>query len=185
MDTHSRATVDLPLELSPRAEPVVYRKTQKGLIEIETRAARLPPRLRSALIIIDGKRNDLELAALMVQGAESLATLAQQGFIEALPARSHTQPRTATAGVAPAAKPLAAKTAVAASAPNAFETRRRQILRAFTDCVGPAGDGLAIKLEKAKTLDEFRAHLHHAVNMVTSLRGRGQGEAFAASLDDF
>ena len=42
----------------PRAMATVYRKTDKGRNEIETRANRLLPRLRSALIVVDGQRND-------------------------------------------------------------------------------------------------------------------------------
>jgi hypothetical protein len=181
---HGGVTIELPLDV-----PVVYRKTAKGVQEIETRAARLLPRLRSALIVVDGKRSDVELAALLVQGAASLLALAEQGFIEAVPAPIATprpQPRASVARPTAAAAPaMAAAAAPAAPSRPDFEMRRRQVLRAFTDCVGPAGDGLSIKLEKAKTLDDFRAQLHHAVSMVEMLRGRSQAQAFAAKLDDF
>ena len=56
--------------------PLIYRKTAKGLSEIETRANRLPPRLRSALIVVDGKRNLAELRPLILQPDETLAALA-------------------------------------------------------------------------------------------------------------
>jgi hypothetical protein len=168
----SDANVDLLV-----GAPVIYRKTTQGLIEIETRATRLSPRLRSALIVIDGKRSDIELAALLAQGSASLAALVQLGFIEATPERPPAKP---------AVRPVVAQAAAVAATPKLdFEARRRQVLRAFTDCVGPAGDGLAIKLEKAKTLDDFRAQLHQAVNMVDMLRGRSQAQAFAAQLSDF
>ncbi|MDP3085766.1 MAG: hypothetical protein Q8N44_19040, partial [Rubrivivax sp.] len=63
----------------------IYRKTAKGLTEIATREHRLTPRLRSALIVTDGKRNDAELRALISQQAdETLASLLEQGFIEAV-----------------------------------------------------------------------------------------------------
>jgi hypothetical protein len=175
------AAVDLPLEL-----PVVFRKTARGQHEIETRAARLLPRLRNALILVDGKRSDLELGQLLPQGHAALATLAEQGFIEAvapLPAaKPSARPLTPKSSTAPSA---AAVHSAPAPLRNDFEARRRQVLRAFTDCVGPAGDALAIKLEKARTLEDFRAQLHQAVNMVDMLRGRSQAQAFAARLDDF
>jgi hypothetical protein len=47
----------------------IYRKTAKGHSEIETCAARLPPRLRSALILIDGRRTDGEMGKLILQAA--------------------------------------------------------------------------------------------------------------------
>ena len=63
--------------------PLIYRKTAKGLTEIETRAHRLPPRLRSALIVVDGKRDVAELRPMILaQPEETLQALAEQGFIE-------------------------------------------------------------------------------------------------------
>ena len=34
----------------------IFRKTAKGTSEVETRANRLPPRLRAALILVDGRQ---------------------------------------------------------------------------------------------------------------------------------
>ena len=48
----------------------IYRKTEKGQAEIATRQFKLVPRLRSALILIDGKRNDEELRKLIAAQAE-------------------------------------------------------------------------------------------------------------------
>ena len=45
--------------------PLVYRKTTKGQREIETRADRLLPRLRTALILADGRRGMEELRKLV------------------------------------------------------------------------------------------------------------------------
>ena len=44
----------------------VYRKTAKGMAEIETRVHRLAPRLRGALILVDGRKTDDELATLIL-----------------------------------------------------------------------------------------------------------------------
>ena len=61
----------------------VYRKTDKGFTEIGTRANRLAPRLRQALIMVDGNRTDDDLAKLILsQPAETLAILLEQGYIE-------------------------------------------------------------------------------------------------------
>ena len=40
---------------------IIFRKTAKGISEIETREHRLTPRVRNALILVDGRR---DLAAL-------------------------------------------------------------------------------------------------------------------------
>mgnify|MGYP003549020175 CR=1 FL=1 len=49
-----------------------YRKTAKGLAEISTRANKLPPRLPTALILVDGRRSDGELSSMLPQEAEFL-----------------------------------------------------------------------------------------------------------------
>jgi hypothetical protein len=65
--------------------PLIYRKTPKGQAEIETRAHRLPPRVRGALILVDGKRDVDDVQAIVAARAEeTLFQLAQQGFIEAV-----------------------------------------------------------------------------------------------------
>ena len=64
---------------------IIFRKTAKGLAEIETRAHRLVPRMRSALILVDGKRSDAEIGGMILQQVtETLHALAGQGFIEVL-----------------------------------------------------------------------------------------------------
>ena len=40
-------------------------KTEAGVEEIATRARRLPPRLRTLLILVDGRRGGRELAGLV------------------------------------------------------------------------------------------------------------------------
>ena len=63
----------------------VYRKTEKGVNEIATRALRLGPRQRSALILVDGRKTDVELAQLILADpAGTLASLLADGFIEVL-----------------------------------------------------------------------------------------------------
>ncbi len=158
--------------------PTIYRKTAKGVAEIETRAHRLSPRLRTALIMVDGKKSDVELAAMLGPTAEALQALAREGFIEA-------------AAQVPAVPPPAAAPArpapVAAPAPppvRDFEPRRRAVLRAFNDLVGPTGETLAIRIEKAKTLDEVRALFPQAVRLVELVRGRAAAEDFAARVDE-
>jgi hypothetical protein len=65
--------------------PTVYRKTHQGRREIETRALGLGPRLRRALILADGRRDDAELARLLGSDAgELLAQLLAQGYVDVL-----------------------------------------------------------------------------------------------------
>ena len=64
---------------------IVYRKTEKGVTEIATRALRLGPRQRSTLILVDGRKTDAELAQLILADpAGTLTGLLADGFIEVL-----------------------------------------------------------------------------------------------------
>ncbi len=61
----------------------IYRKTERGVLEVATREQRLAPRLRSALILIDGKRLLRDLQALLGPcHEEALRALEDLGLIE-------------------------------------------------------------------------------------------------------
>ncbi len=69
-----------------RAEEV-YAKTETGREEIQTRARKLPPALRSTLLLVDGRRNIAELLGLasgLHAPPDALALLAEQGLIAPL-----------------------------------------------------------------------------------------------------
>lgn len=71
----------------------VYRKTERGQTEIATRQFKLAPRLRSALVVVDGKRSQDELAGMIAgEPQETLQALLEAGFIE--PADAGLSPQT-------------------------------------------------------------------------------------------
>jgi len=155
--------------------PTIFRKTAKGVTEIETRAHRLAPRMRSALIMVDGKRSDADLRPLIQQQPdETLAALAEQGFIEVLAAAPD-------AVQAPPAAPAAAAPARPAAD---FEARRRAAVRGLNDQLGPLAETLAIKIERARTADELRPLLATAVQVIGNARGRGAAADYAARFAD-
>ena len=62
---------------------MIYSKSEKGQLEIDTRSYGLSPALRRILILVDGKSSLEELSAKMMQDVtESLQQLAEAGFIE-------------------------------------------------------------------------------------------------------
>lgn len=71
---------------------IIYRKTASGIDEIETRERRLSPRVRSALILVDGRRSLEELAGLVQQCDEMLKTLLTAGLIEMVRAPARPGP---------------------------------------------------------------------------------------------
>ncbi|RZT95222.1 hypothetical protein [Rivibacter subsaxonicus] len=156
----------------------IYRKTDKGQAEIATRVHHLAPRLRSGLIMVDGKRTDEELRKMILPPAdETLQALIKDGFIEAIavtadrpspratPAAGDPQPAAAPAQSAPTAPVLAALTA--------DEVRKRAV-RWINDKLGPVGEGLSIRLEKAKSREDLRTALASAENVVRDQLGAGR-----------
>jgi hypothetical protein len=154
--------------------PIIYRKTAKGLAEIETRVYRLSPRLRSVLIMIDGRRTDVELLQLLPQAAEVLAALVQDDFIAEFA-------RVSASAAASPPPPPPERTVIRPPQPG-FETMRKDLLRAFNDRMGPAGEGMALRMEKARNETEFRALLPSAVQLVATLQGREAAESFSARI---
>jgi hypothetical protein len=153
--------------------PLIYRKTAKGLTEIETRAHRLPPRLRSALILVDGRRDVNDLKPLITQQAEeTLSSLAEQGFIEAVSASARS------ASPAPASAPALAA-ATSSKSGNDFDSTRRAAVRELNDQLGPAAENLSIKMEKASNLGELIPLLVQGAQSIAAVRGRSAAEAFA------
>jgi hypothetical protein len=172
--------------------PITYRKSAKGVAEIETRAHRLTPRLRSALILVDGRRNDVELKTLIPQQTEeTLAALAEQGFIEivatsaaapAPPVRSAAPAPTAPAAASTPA-PAANQAAPAAAPALDFNTARRDAVRQLSDLIGPASESLAIRMERARTAEELRPLLVLAAQSVANMRGRQAAATYAARFE--
>jgi len=158
---------------------IVYRKTAKGQTEIETRAHRLVPRLRSMLILVDGRRTDDELARL-IQGepAAALISLLADGFIEvvSVPAERPREP------VAPT--PVAPAPPMAAPAPQrkevSVDSLRREAVHFLNEHIGPGANGIAMKLERTKTMAELRPLLVSAGQLLASFHGADTARAFAA-----
>lgn len=148
-----------------------YRKTDLGLAEIETRAMKLAPRFRQALILVDGKRNDDELRKLIPAPAEdALQALLEQGFIEmsAVTAVHVPLPATPAPSVAPVVLTL--------------EESRRRAARWLSQALGPYADGLNLRIEKAKTDDDLRKALLLAANLVVQQLGSGKVAEFEQHL---
>ena len=154
---------------------IVYRKTSKGQSEIETRAFRLLPRMRQALILVDGRRTDDELAQMIF--AEPMATLESlraNGFIEAAVVDKAPERAAVPAPPVAAATPPPRKPATVATSP---ESLRRDAVRHLNDQLGPAAESIAMKIERAKTMTELRPLLVSAMQLLASVRGAGAAQA--------
>jgi hypothetical protein len=159
--------------------PSLHRKTAKGSTEIETRAHRLPPRLRTVLLMVDGKRNDDELVALLGGStAETLAALADQGFIESVGADA-AAPAPAAAAAAGAAKPGDTEPAAfVVAAATDLAAAKRDAVRALSELLGPAADSISVRMEKAASFEELHGLVQRAAQLIAGMRGRALAEAY-------
>ena len=152
----------------------IYRKTGKGIDEIATRANRLVPRLRTALILVDGSRTETELAGLIAQGStEVLQELLSLGYIEATPGAPPPKPEKAAGAAAPAAPD------------KSFSSFRAEAVRAFNDLTGPAGEALAIKMEKTSSREQLAPLLQTAYQIIGTSRGAQAATEFKARFASF
>ena len=62
--------------------------------------------------------------------------------------------------------------------------RRREAVRAVNELLGPMGESLSIRLERAKTIDELRTLLEQALPVIVGARGRDAARAFADRFSD-
>jgi hypothetical protein len=147
----------------------IYRKTAKGQAEIETRAHRLPPRLRGALILVDGQRSEVDLAKLVPGDAQAaLQQLAADGFIDVFAVLADRP-------AAPWPTPP-----VAPPPPTApIEQIKRDAVRALTQQLGPMAETVALKIERSKTLAELRPLLTLGAQMLRDHKGVQAADAFA------
>jgi len=151
----------------------IYRKTSKGAEEIATRAHRLSPRLRTALILVDGTRDEHALRGLIAQNAaETLHELASQGYIE-LAAVAEEARKPEKAAPAPAPEKVS------------FASFRGDAVRAFNELTGPAGETLAIRMEKATSREQLAPLLQLAHQIITSARGQQAANDFKARFASF
>ena len=165
----------------------IYAKTPDGLNEIETRARKLSPRLRSALILVDGKRSDAELGKLVQQADETLQALLEQGLIEAVATTSSKGSR--EAGPASVPGPASAAEPVSVPGPSSLPggtavldlaTVRRDAVRAINDLLAAEAEALALKIERATDELALRAALERAVAYIANARGGGAAAQFTA-----
>lgn len=148
----------------------IYRKTAKGQAEIETRAHRLPPRLRGALIMVDGQRSVDDLAKLVPGDAQAaLQQLLDDGFIDVFAVLADRPPAPAPS---PSPSPAPARTG------PSIESTKRDAVRYINEKLGPAGEGIAIKIERAKSMAELQPLLGQAAQVLHSFGGSGASQPF-------
>lgn len=163
----------------------IYDKTAKGKEEIATRKYQLAPRLRTLLVLIDGRRGEEELlrnVAGLGLGASALAELLEHGYIVL-----------ATSYVALAEEPTPAELSLAEPAPAAQVQQSAQIAqfqsiydfynKTIKNTIGLRGFTLQLKVEKASSVADLRELRHPYIEAVQKARGSETAAALARQLD--
>jgi hypothetical protein len=155
----------------------VYRKTEKGQAEIATRQNQLAMKLRSALIMVDGKRTDEELLRMIPGDAHDLLqSLLDQAYIEVI-AVTANRPAPVASRAADSVPPTESTLTGGPTGPE-YTALRQQAARFVSEQLGPMGDDLAVRLEKAKHWGEMKPLLTMAQRVLQDNRGPTTAEAF-------
>lgn len=148
----------------------IYHKSERGTQALATRDAALSPKHRSMLILINGKRSYAELTQLgqgLGDPAQLLAQLAEQAFIEA------------AAGSDDAPTEPAPVTELAVSLPQA----RRFAVRRLTDLLGPTAEDLCLRIESARSPQEFQAAIRRADAILRDVVGAQLAQQFTSDVE--
>lgn len=159
-----------------------YRKTAKGLAEIATRANKLTPQFRAALILVDGRRTDSDLSTMLPkQATETLRWLTDSGFIEVSQSANASQwsasslsndTQSDMRASAPRVQPPAASKPIAQI--------QREAVRELMDQIGPMAEGLAMKIEKSRSREELKPLMEIAFQVLSNTRGSQAAQTFRA-----
>lgn len=137
----------------------VYAKTDLGHEEIDTRVRRIPARMRTMLIMVDGRRSVAELLLNHPTPDEA------RGYLESLLEGGFIALREAPAAPAPAAAVPAASVATAGVTPDLAEAKQ-VITRMLIDFLGPEADYIAVRVEKLSSRDELLAEVDKLSTML-------------------
>ena len=137
---------------------LIFFKTAQGREALTSRPAGLGPRLRSLLIMVDGKRSVAEFDKLLgADAAPLLEQLAAQGWVESEAAAPGAAVLNGAAG-APVGVPVLTD-AVPSAPALPFADARRLMVRFVNDQLGPMGEPLAMRVEGCKTPADLQAIL--------------------------
>jgi hypothetical protein len=163
-------------------------KTPKGIAEIETRALRLNPKLRQALVRVDGVKS-LEIliaeAGAMGEALEAqLRELLAQGFIvdasrAVVPAAA--QPRPVAAAPAPAKRPdgLSSTLPLTANPELKLVTELKTAIRwLLAEAMGGAPGTMEIRLNQCRTMVELDKVIDEAFAPIQETAGKAKAVQF-------
>lgn len=162
---------------------IIFDKTDKGREEIATRKYQLAPRLRTLLVLVDGKQNTAELMQ-KVGGIglneQNLAELLENGFIQSVSAT----PLRTSAEEAPASSTAAPQKSSAQMDTGAqFQALYQFYTETIKSTIGLRGYGLQLKVEKASSIEDLRDLRESYLEAVLKAKGNEMAESLRGRLD--
>lgn len=160
----------------------VFRKTEAGREEIRDRGRRLPPALRTVLLMVDGQRPVSELKEVIAgvrAPADAIERLLAEGLIEPVP--TGFDPAALARAVAPGRPPAAPSAPAGTDAQGAAPGDRFGFLyQRLSDAIrvhlGLRGYFLQLKVERA----EDEAGLRALLPEIRQALAKVKGETFAS-----
>lgn len=151
---------------------VVYDKTDKGREEIATRKYQVPARMRTLLVLVDGRR-PLEWLLSNVAGLgltqQSIDDLLAQDFIRALPGTAPVEAEPVTPGPASARARAVAKQVARVTA---LTTQADAIDDVIASTAAPSvAPPPAVTLDTAEQFRQLYSYFNHSIKAAIGLRG--------------
>ncbi|MDB5768661.1 MAG: putative proline-rich protein [Collimonas fungivorans] len=177
---------------------IIFDKTDRGRTEIATRGQAVAPRLRTLLLLVDGKTSNDELlrkVAGLGLGQEHLDELLQAGLIQASADSGSTKASTVSSATptpveTPASKSVPPPAAAPVSAEQVLppgQTQFEAIYHFYNDTIksmiGLRGYGLQLKVERASSIQDFRELRQQYLEAVLKAKGEEIARSLRGRLD--
>jgi hypothetical protein len=178
----------------------IFRKSAKGQEAFSSRQSGLPPKLRSLLILVDGKRPVSELAKMALAPAEldaMLELLETEGYIESETRRrpgfedtaTVPQPLAKASGPSPLETPTGVTEAPpvapapSPAAPVTLAQAKQLAARLVTSSLGPVGEELCMRIEASRSLADYTAAVKRAYGVIREVRGGAAAAQFGQQIE--
>ncbi|MFZ6871336.1 hypothetical protein ACO0LF_04615 [Undibacterium sp. Di27W] len=165
----------------------IYDKTEKGREEITTRKYQLAPRLRTLLVMIDGKQTAAEImkkVSALGLTQENLQELLEQEFIVETSVQTDLQTDTSTtAAEAEANEPSSVSPELSMTDAERFQALYSFYNETIKSAIGLRGYGLQLKVERAANIEDFRALRQVYVEAVQKAKGPEMARSLSDRLD--
>lgn len=148
----------------------IYKKSDKGSEAIASRSPGVAGKLRTLLILVDGKKTVEELVRLaegLGESAQLLEQLDAEGLIE----------RASAGTPAAASAPLPVAGAEELKKLKAFAARQ------LVELLGPMSDELCLKIEGARDLPQYIEVIKRAYGVVREVRGGAAADKFGHDIE--